>query len=478
MTMIVILLKRLLFVVATIIATTSAAPASKCGTQTTCSKCFIANPNKNCTWIIVNNIIGNPVGACIDADNADSQCNTEIQSVSSSLLPSCATGVDAEKRAGMKKKKLKRKNQKICKKLKKSFSAPRPTKSVSCSDYSGNNCKGCLSNNYKKKKKNKEGCSWVSDTNACVSSCSSTQQDVDCTLGLKSKILSKSICKAIKVKEQIKVKKLNSKLCQSNTSQLNCNECTQTKLKLPNGQTTKPVQPECKWFPAIGGSGGSCDLEFQPTCQWFPAEKDVITIGASGGFCNSKCTSEGDCGVTTCNVDDPDDDLGEQNSELCQSKSQLNCNECTQTKLKLPKGLTTQVQPTCQWFPADKDVITIGASGGFCNSKCNKENGGYSCGVTACDAVNIEDIIEPTVPLPRLGEKFPQYGPKSGLTGKDVKDQILDQWPRGKFDIIIIEDGSPVTKDLRFDRIRIYVESNDDRDDLGDHLVMDIPRVG
>jgi hypothetical protein len=149
--------------------------------------------------------------------------------------------------------------------------------------------------------------------------------------------------------------------------------------------------------------------------------------------------------------------LKDQNSQLCQSKSHLNCNECTETKLKLPNGrLTTQVPPTCQWFPVDNNTITIGGSGGYCDS------------------------------IPRPGTKFPQYGPKSELTGKYVKGQLLDQYPFG-LNMYIIEDGSTVTKDFRFDRVHIFVEkSNDDSDvndvndddDLGERLVMEIPQIG
>jgi hypothetical protein len=514
MTIIVIMLKRLLFVVATIIATTAAAPSSsKCEEQTKCGKCFNTNPEMNCTWIMIvsDETSGNSGGGkCVDSDD-NNQCNIDIET--STSLSSCATGVNIETRKKLKKKKWKQKNNEICKKLKKSM-IPAPPKL--CSDYSGN-CKSCLSN------KN-NGCSWVPVTNDCVSSCTSDEapQDVGCFPGLLSRKKSKSTCKSFKVEEQ------NSQLCQTK-SQTNCNECTQTELKLPNGQT-KPVQPVCKWF---------------------PADKDAITIGGSGGSCDSRCTFEGDCGVTTCDavdIDDPADLLlDEQNSQLCQTKSQLNCNECTQTELKLPDGQTILIQPVCKWFPADKDAITIGGSGGSCDSRCTFEG---DCGVTTCDAVGVEDTyfltrtptspprvvvvdtentdfvtreptsaprdvvvgvedtyfltrestspprdvvvgidesdfltMKPTLPLPGPRTKFPQYGPKNGLTGNYVKEQLLDLYPIG-LNIVIIEHGSPITKDIRPDRVRIYVESNDsdvdddDDDNLGDRLVMDIPQIG
>jgi hypothetical protein len=134
--MIVIMLKRLLFLVATIIiATTVASSASKCEERTNCSKCFNANPKMNCVWIILSD-----KGSCADADD-NNQCNNgeiTLSSTSSGSFSSwsCATGVNIKTRNKMKKKKWKRKNRTICHKLKKSI--PNPPKS--CSDYSGN-CK-------------------------------------------------------------------------------------------------------------------------------------------------------------------------------------------------------------------------------------------------------------------------------------------------------------------------------------------------
>jgi len=161
----------------------------------------------------------------------------------------------------------------------------------------------------------------------------------------------------------------NSELCKSK-SHLNCNECIRTNLKLPNRLSTT----------------------IAPTCQWYPVAPDVFTIGGSGGFCLHKCEKNNeeennsimDCSntkpVQTCDGDGDDDDddddgsLDEQNSELCKSKSHLNCNECIRTNLKLADGMYPIIAPTCQWYPVPPGVITIGASGGNCLHKCEKND--------------------------------------------------------------------------------------------------------
>ena len=124
----------------------------------------------------------------------------------------------------------------------------------------------------------------------------------------------------------------------------------------------------------------------------------------------------------------------------------------------------------------DEKVITTGgvvgvfvSDGGYCDSKCNKDG---NCGVTmTCKA-------EP--PLPKPGTIFPEYGPKKGWTGNEVKKKLLVLHPGLK--IYIIEDGSPVTMEILHNRVRIFVESNNDSrvddDDLGGRFVVKIPRVG
>jgi hypothetical protein len=386
--MIMILTKRL-FVVATIIATTVAsasasASASKCEEQTTCSKCFNINPELNCTWVLLSDQGGDSSGSCTDADNdLIDQCGNNNNEIMLLSAYDCATGIDAKRRNGMKQKKWKRKNNKICKKLKDLISISLP-----CSDHSGD-CNGCLSNNQ---------CFWASFTDNCADSCPRTESPNDdddgCYQGFPTAGVNAG--KGTKMKKK-KWKRKNKKIC--------------NKL----------------------------------------IKNDVV-------------------------IDDADDtDLDEQNSKLCQSKSPTNCEECIRTNLLIPlhnnNDNNNLLLPACQWFPTyDEDVITIGGSDGYCDSKCNKDG---DCGVTmSCKA-------KPT--LPKLGTTFPEYGPKGGLNGNEVKEKLLVLYPG--LSIYIIEDGSLVTEDILRNRVRIFVESNDinvkeDEDDLGGRPVSDIPQVG
>ena len=120
----------------------------------------------------------------------------------------------------------------------------------------------------------------------------------------------------------------------------------------------------------------------------------------------------------------------------------------------------------------DKKVTTIGgvvggfvSDGGYCDSKCNNDG---NCGVTmTCRA-------EPEPPFPK------PVGPKKELTGNEVKKKLVVLHPGLK--VYIIEVGSPVTMEILPNRVRIFVDSNNDSDvdddDLGGRFVVKIPQVG
>ncbi|OEU06067.1 hypothetical protein FRACYDRAFT_256598 [Fragilariopsis cylindrus CCMP1102] len=299
-----IMTKRL-FYVSTIIATTvsSSSSSSKCKEHTKCSKCFNINPELNCTWVLLSDQGGYSSGKCVDADNDNDQCGNS-DGFNTASLYSCATGVDAATRKGKKKKKKwKRMNNKICKELKNSI--PLPIKS--CSDHSGD-CNSCLSNSE---------CFWASVTGDCIASCpryAYPEDDPGCHQGFptgndagkgnkkKKRIRkNKKICNKLRndyvdnVEDDTDLDEQNSKLCQSKTLTNNCEECIRTNLLLPLTNNELP-------------------LLFAPTCQWFPTDDEkVITIGgvvgvfvSDGGYCDSKCNKDGNCGVTmTCKAEPP-----------------------------------------------------------------------------------------------------------------------------------------------------------------------------
>jgi hypothetical protein len=57
-----------------------------------------------------------------------------------------------------------------------------------------------------------------------------------------------------------------------------------------------------------------------------------------------------------------------------------------------------------------------------------------------------------------------------GMTGMEAQKEIEDMYGVDTYNIIILHENDPVTKDLRFDRIRIF--TNDDG------IVVEVPHVG
>jgi len=252
-----------------------------------------------------------------------------------------------------------------------------------------------------------------------------------CTKGADKKIDNKSTCKAVK-----------KRITDRGNPEVDDPNASCTLLSTSCGDCLKDG---CFWSPEENTCVSDCKFAPQGDANCAgttaPAPIEIVTIGMATATTRFDSEASMMCAKF---------DLEDSNRGLC-GRAGTDCKSCVDTLLQTPLGVNYLIAPACTWFPDQR------GSGGYCR---NKQSYSFGSGTMTCKS----PVLPPT------DKEWPELLDKEY---KEAETWLIETYGEGTLYIESIGPGQGYTRDLRDDRVRLFVDKS-----TGTQTIVRIPRIG